>query len=217
MDRRALIAILGMATLLSIGCQGIPPHDKVSQETLATMGEHFAHFTHVVGDHRLKGVRGGTFDRPPVLFIHGTPGDWKAWGRYLGDSELQEKTWMLAVDRPGFAQSGSGTPIQSLETQASVIMQSALEEHPGPFLIVGHSYGGPIQLEIAANFPGSVSSLIILAGAIDPELQQARWYHHLANTGVGRLVLPESLKVATQEMLSLPAELERLQAKLKDI
>lgn len=181
------------------------------------MGKNFDHFTHTINEHRLKGVHAGSHDKPAFLFIHGTPGDWKAWGRFLGDSELSEKTFMLAIDRPGFGQSAPGTPVLSLETQASVILQSALKEHPGPFVIVGHSYGGPIQLEIAANFPEHVSRLIILAGAIDPVLQKERWYHHLANTWAGRVILPEPLNVSTQEMLSLPSELKRLQSQLKAI
>lgn len=216
-SRLAFFVFLGVIACFSGGCQGIPPYDKESQEELAIMGENFGYFTHVENDQRLKGVRGGTPHKPPVLFIHGTPGDWKAWGRYLGDSELQEKTFMLAVDRPGFGESDSGNPVLSLETQASVIMQSALNEHPGPFVVVGHSYGGAIQLEMAANFPDKISSLIILAGAIDPNLHEARWYHHLANTCLGRCVLPEPLNVATQEMLSLPTELKRMKVKLKEI
>lgn len=181
------------------------------------MGGSFESFEHVIDGHTVHGVMGGSPDKIPVIFIHGAPGDWKAWGEYMGDPQLQARSFMIAVDRPGFAGSDAGTPVLSLEKQASLIMEAALSERQGPFVLVGHSYGGPVQLEIAANYPDHTSSMIILAGAIDPDLQASRWYHHLANTWAGRIVLPDSLNVTTKEMLSLPAELMSQQSKLAHI
>ena len=57
----------------------------------------------------------------------------------------------------------------------------------------------------------------MLAGAIDPVLQEPRWYHHLANTFLGRVILSKSMNVTTQEMLSLSGELEKQKEKLERI
>ena len=189
------------------GCKGIPPYDDVEKEQTARMDNNFIHFQHTIDDQILHGVRTGLVSEPAVIFIHGAPGNWKAWGEYLGDKELTSRSAMIAIDRPGYAGSGSGIPELSLKKQASTILRAALLEHPGPFLLVGHSYGGPVQLQMALDFPEHVSGMILLAGAIDPVIQKSRWYHHLAATWAGRMILPRDLNVTTKEMLSLPDEL----------
>ena len=214
MKRLFALLFAGILILGIYACTSVPPYDGEAHERIAHMDETFQHFTYESPDHTLFGVRTGTKDLPAVIFIHGAPGDWKAWGQYLGDAALQDRAFMIAVDRPGFARSGAGTPVLALETQASLIMEGALREHPGPFILVGHSYGGPVQVQMALDYPDHVSGLVMLAGAIDPVLQKSRWYHHLGNTWLGRAVIPTALDVTTKEMLSLPHELRKQQDRL---
>lgn len=186
----------------------IPPYDGLSKEETARMGPDFRYFSHTVADQNMHGAVTGDKAAKAVIFIHGTPGDWRAWGDYLGDTALKSKAFMIAVDRPGFGLSGRGKTVVDLKAQASAIIAAALVEHPGPFLLVGHSYGGPIQVQMAADFPEHVSGIIMLAGAIDPVLQKARWYHHLGGTWLGRAAISDVLEASTDEMLALPAQLQ---------
>jgi len=77
----------------------------------------------------------------------------------------------------------------SIPEQASLILQASLAQHSGPFIVVGHSYGGPIALQLAMDAPENVSNMVILAGSADPELHHARWYHRLAGSWLGRRVI----------------------------
>lgn len=211
------LATLAMMALGLATCHKVPPYDGEYHQKQAMMNKKFESFTHDIKGQALHGVHAGEACNPAIIFIHGTPGDWKAWGRYLGDEELGRKAFMIAVDRPGFAGSDGGIPETQFKKQALAIITAAQKEHKGPFLLVGHSYGGPIQMQIALDFPNAVSGMIVLAGAIDPVLQTSRWYHYAGNTWLARNLLPQALNVATKEMLSLPDELANQRAKLKDV
>lgn len=211
-----IFTIIVMSMIMA-ACNGIPPYDGDAHKKSAKMDKNFKTFQHEIDERTIHGVRTGQACNPAVIFIHGAPGDWKAWGRYLGDPYLTQKAFMIAIDRPGYAQSDAGRAELSLQKQAFLIIEAAQKEHYGPFFLVGHSYGGPIQLQIAHDFPNNVSGMLILAGAIDPILQTSRWYHHLAATWLGHMILPQALNTTTKEMLSLPAELKKQQSKLKNI
>jgi len=195
----------------------IPTYDGLSKEETARMGPEFRYFTHTIDGQNLHGAATGDQSAPAVIFIHGTPGDWRAWGDYLGDAALWDKVFMIAVDRPGFGLSAAEGPIVDFKAQASAIIGAALREHPGPFILVGHSYGGPIQIQMAADYPEHISGLIMLAGAIDPVLHKARWYHHLGGTWIGRAATSDVLEASIDEMLALPAQLEAQNSALKGL
>ena len=211
-----LITLIFVHALL-IACNGIPPYDGAAYEDTARSAHEFNVFDHNVNDQNIHGVHTGKLSNAAILFIHGAPGDWRAYGPYLGDKDLNAQAFMIGVDRPGYGGSGAGMPVLGLHDQAELIINAALQKHNGPFLLVGHSYGGPVQIQIALDFPEHVSGIVMLAGAIDPITQKSRWYHHLAGTFMGQWILPKALDVTTQEMLSLPAELHKQQARLTEV
>lgn len=211
------ILTIVLSAFVLVSCGNIPPYDPTDQEMQARQAQNFNHFYHNIDDQMIHGVHVGDPSNPALIFIHGTPGDWKAWGQYLGDYDLSAHFFMMAFDRPGFGASGAGNVVLSLEAQANIILKAAQKEHSGPFISVGHSYGGPIQMQMAQNHPDMVSDLIVLAGPLDPVIQDVRWYHRLANTWLARKILPEPLSVAAKEMISLPNELQKLQSHLNDI
>jgi pimeloyl-ACP methyl ester carboxylesterase len=44
-----------------------------------------------------------------IVFVHGTPGDGGDWAPFLRD--VPEGQYRIAVDRPGFGESGPGAPV----------------------------------------------------------------------------------------------------------
>ncbi|MCR6679307.1 alpha/beta hydrolase, partial [Escherichia marmotae] len=82
------------------------------------------------------------------LFLHGTPGDWKAWAHFMADPELQKRATMISVDRAGFGASDPGRVAPLMADQAR-LLAPLLEGPGGPTLLVGHSLGGPIGAELA--------------------------------------------------------------------
>jgi len=47
-------------------------------------------------------VQIGSDTLPTLFFVHGSPGSWNAFKRYLQDKDLIRHYRMVAIDRPGF-------------------------------------------------------------------------------------------------------------------
>lgn len=146
--------------------------------------------------------------KPLILFIHGSPGDWTAWARYLNDATLRQRARMMAVDRPGFGGSGGGLVERSLGRQSAEIAPLLEQAAPGQkVIVVGHSYGGPVAVRLGMDYPGKVTDLIILAGAVDPGQEHTMWYQYPADWWPITRVLPGALVVANREIRALKGEL----------
>lgn len=203
---RNIIGLLFLSILVT-GCN-VPPYSNKENSKQAMKGQGFTSFQHNIDGQKIHGVHSGYECSPAILFVHGSPGNWKAWGRYLGDTELNEKGFMISIDRPGFGGSDEGVWEPSLRRQTQTIMQAALKEHPGPFLIVGHSFGGPIAVQAAIDYQDNLTAMVILAGSVDPELEKTKFIQKVADNRLLRWLVPSDLNVANQEILPLKAELE---------
>jgi pimeloyl-ACP methyl ester carboxylesterase len=206
------------AALCVAACAG-PPYDADATRSEARRAQGFVERLVPQDDAaEVNLVASGQIGGPPVVFIHGAPGSWEAWGRYLADSRLVDRARLIAVDRPGYGGTKAGTFEPSLARQATRVMSAAGTQTQGqPALLVGHSYGGPVALQIALDYPQAVAGLILLAPSIDPELEIIRWYQRVANWGAVRAILPASLDTANQEILPLKNELIAQQARLSTL
>jgi pimeloyl-ACP methyl ester carboxylesterase len=147
-------------------------------------------------------------DGPLIIFIHGSPGEWKGWVDYLTDADLTQAATLIAVDRPGFGGSNPGSAEPSVKAQASLIGSLLDHAQPGQkVILVGHSYGGPVAARMAMDFSDKVTDLIILAGSIDPEQEHTKWYQIVADWFVFSWMIPDALRVANREIMPLKDEL----------
>jgi pimeloyl-ACP methyl ester carboxylesterase len=142
-----------------------------------------------------------------VLFIHGTPGAAADWTPFLHN--VPEGQHRLAVDRPGFGQSGPGAPVVALSDQARAIA-ALLQAGQGPAVVVGSSYGGPVALQLAADHPQLVSGVLLVGAAADPEREKTHPLQHLVATRAIRGLLPRALAHSNAELLALRRELQEL-------
>jgi len=119
-------------------------------------------FITVVGV-RLHYIEGG--DGPPVVLLHGnvvTAEDY-IWSGVF--DRVAERHRAITFDRPGFG--FSDRPRGALWTaaeQAALLRQAFSRlgiERP---VVVGHSWGAIVALELALNHPDAVSGLVLLAG-----------------------------------------------------
>lgn len=191
------------ASIFLIGCQIGPPSDRPTREELLSAYSHLEPFQITYENKAVGGVKTSKQCDSALLFIHGTPGSWATWQRYMADEDLLQRAQMISVDRPGFGQSDPNNALPDLAEQADVILNMALSEHSGPFILIGHSYGGPIEIQLAQDHPEHIKSMIILAGAIDPEQHGPRWYHHLGSSWLGQFFINERMQTAADEMLAL--------------
>ena len=151
-----------------------------------------------------------------MLFVHGSPGTWDAWQRFLEDPELRAAARLIALDRPGFGGSQRGVAEPSLVRQAAALA-AVLERdgRPGevparPAIVVGHSLGGPIAARLAIDRPDLVAALVLVAPSIDPELERRRWYNIAGATRVVQWFLPIAWTVSNRELWPLESELREM-------
>ena len=144
----------------------------------------------------------------PLLFIHGSPGDWKAWARYLDAPALAQFNPRIAVDRPGYGGSGHGEMMTDLRKQAQLL--AALIPEGQPAVVVGHSLGGPLVGWLLLDHPEKVCGGVMVAGSIAPALEAPRYYNRLADTLLARFIAPSELLWSNVEILALQGELLKL-------
>lgn len=148
----------------------------------------------------------------PILFVHGSPGGWKSWARFLDAPALAGFGPRIAVDRPGFGGSSAGDVMLDLRQQADLLADVI---PPGaPAILVGHSLGGPLIAWMAIDHPEKVCGGVMVAGSMAPELEAPRWYNRLADNWLARRMLPSDMERSNREMMALQTELRRLEAEL---
>lgn len=129
-----------------------------------------------VNDFFIHYAKTGNDSFPTIIFIHGSPGSWMTYERFMKDKELLEKFRMISIDRPGFGFSEFGEA-KNLKEQSQLIspLLEIFNNHK-PVYIAGHSMGGPVAAQIAADNPNSFAGLILLSAAIDPsEERKEKW------------------------------------------
>ena len=152
----------------------------------------------------------GAHDLPTILFIHGSPGSWDAYASYMQDPQLMERTRMISVDRIGY---GKSTPIpeSSLQKQVDFIWPiiSTIPDTV-PLILVGHSYGGPVAVRMAMDYPDRVDGMVILAGLADPEHERRLAIQSYLRSPYLRWLLPPAMDISNREIVPLKEELKEM-------
>ena len=100
-------------------------------------------------------------DGPPVVLLHGQPGgaaDWHALLPLLQDMRL------LLLDRPGY----DGTPAGGFAWNAAALARRLEQTDVARVVIVGHSWGGGVALQLALDYPGRVAGLCLVGSVGSP-------------------------------------------------
>ncbi len=142
-----------------------------------------------------------------ILFIHGSPGSKEGYLGYLDLPDLQSIADLVAIDRLGFGASNP-EPETSIRRQAQAILPYLSNEKAN--ILVGHSLGGPIALQLALIAPEKVHGMVLVAPAFDPELEHPKWYNYIADTVLAKWLLPDEWNQSNIEMMSLSDELNKL-------
>jgi pimeloyl-ACP methyl ester carboxylesterase len=118
----------------------------------------------------------------PVIMIHGL-GASSRWWFPLFPELTTAHFRTLAPDLPGFGAS-PGPANSSIEGAARAVVAMADHLNLGEFFLCGHSMGGAVAAQIAADHGGRVRRLVLIDSAGIPDRVSARW--------VGRLLQPWS-------------------------
>jgi pimeloyl-ACP methyl ester carboxylesterase len=92
--------------------------------------------------------------KPTVVLIHGAFADASSWSAEV--AQLQHD---------GYEVIAPAVPLRGLASDAAYIT-SLVRTIKGPVLLVGHSYGGAVATEVAADDPQQIKAIVYVAGFI---------------------------------------------------
>lgn len=217
--RKRYIALAVVASYV-VFCQACMTMRTTAREAKTFFTEakvNYTDSTAIIGGNPIHFIETGQADRPTLFFIHGSPGSWNAFQKYLSDSLLLKKYRMIAIDRPGFGYSDFGRA-EDLQTQSDWISAFIGQKRNGkPLVLIGHSLGGPVVAKLAAMHPDWYDHLVILSGAVDPNAEKPeKWRYYLMLKPV-RYLIPGALRPSNDELWYLKKDLAELAPELKKI
>lgn len=163
---------------------------------------------------RVHYVARGDHNKPTIVFIHGTPGDWKMFAHQLSDPALLEVAYLVAIDRPGWAQSTAKDDAlyTSLAVQAKLIapLLEELKNNGQPLIVAGHSLGATLTPYVAMLYPEATDAAVSFAGDLTSAYLETRWYNRLLTWWPFSSLAPDMLINANIEVLALPGNLDEM-------
>ena len=153
---------LWSALSVIVGTLGLAPTGlRAADASIDTLRHHI-----IVGaplNTALSYLQAGNPTAPRLILVHGTPGSDSGWSDYLTNPAPGAE--VVALDRPGFGDSGPEGAVTSLEAQAAAVY--ALFPTDGRrVVLLGHSLGGPIVARVAAEHPDRVAAVVLLAASL---------------------------------------------------
>lgn len=197
--------------LLVLGCSD---RNVISQEeayVAQTIDQHpdITHHYLPVNGHILHYAAHGDSRKPALVIIHGTPGSWRQYARYLLNPVLLKNYYMVVIDRPGWGESvlAGKQVMTSFKEQAHIIAELAreLRQQSGnqAVVIMGHSLGASLAPRIAMDFPELIDGLLLFAGTLDPKLSSPRWFNYVGTAPLMKYVIGDQLHRSNQEIFAL--------------
>jgi len=145
-----------------------------------------------------------------LFFVHGSPGGWTAFERYMQDKDLLSRYRMISVDRPGFGYSQFGDA-KNLEAQSKLISPIAkLFRNGKPMYAVGHSLGGPMIVKLQMDNENLFTGLVFLAASNDPDEEKPERWRYIMKATPLNYFLPGAFRPSNEELVYLKKDLKYL-------
>lgn len=201
---------LGLLLSVATGRGGPPGPSEPEDRVLSLQRSEYENPSN--RDVRVSFLRAGSTNGRRVVFIHGTPGAARGWADFLINPRPGFE--YIAIDRPGFGNSGPVDAVPSIPAQAAAIAPLLVARNGEWPILVGHSLGGPIIAQLASDIPERIGALVIVAGSLDPGLERIHWAQPMGQWPPIRRMLPRAYRNANQELMALKPDLERLSPRL---
>ena len=147
---------------------------------------------------------------PTLFFVHGSPGGWKSFERYMQDKDLLSKYRMISIDRPGFGYSNFGDA-KNLDDQSKLISPLVKSFQNGkPMYAIGHSLGGPMIAKLQMDNENLFTGLVFLAAAVDPGEEKPERWRFMVNGSILQYFLPGAFRPSNEELVYLKTDLKYL-------
>jgi len=152
---------------------------------------------------------------PPVLFLHGTPGNGFDWAWFL--KKMAGNLHVIAPDRPGFGPEDKRRPDLDKDMAALGEILSYYAEDGQKPVIVGHSLGGGLAARLAIDYPDKVRGVVFVGASLDPDLERIFPVQEAFAKAPLSWLLTRSVRNSNIELLQYPGFLRALQPRLKEI
>lgn len=103
----------------------------------------------------------------PIVLVENGLGDF-SFDWVLVQARVETFTRICTYDRAGYAWSAPG-PLPRTFDQINLELRDALEKlgENGPYILVGHSYGGPVMRNFALTYPKDSAGLVLVDAAFE--------------------------------------------------
>lgn len=132
---------------------------------------------------------------PTLVFVHGSPGSFMDFKRYLADSALNNHANIIAYDRIGYGVNNKGKVLNSLEEEKAVLDKVLEDVKLSKVILIGYSYGGTLIMASDKNYKRKVA----LAPSVRGDLEPMFWLMNLTLWKLSRPFVPKVLLAASSE------------------
>jgi len=136
----------------------------------------------------------------PVLLLHGQPGSSRDWAAVAADLATDHR--VIVPDRLGYGKTSGKAGGFAANAQASARLLRELRAQG--VVVVGHSWGGGVALELALDFPELVAGMVLVA-SVAPGAPLARLDRLLAQPLAGTALAALSLGLVGRLMSWRPS------------
>jgi pimeloyl-ACP methyl ester carboxylesterase len=207
---RIIGVILLIWLVFAQSCMKFRISDSEAKEKFLKTGVELKTETTKVNGFSMHFAKTGNDTLPTLFFVHGSPGSWNAFEKYMQDKDLLSKYRMIAVDRPGFGFSNFNKA-KNLEEQSALISPLVKKfQNNKPIYAVGHSLGGPLIIKLQTDNRDLFTALVLLAASVDPAAEKPeKWRPVLKNTPL-KYFLPGAFRPSNVEIWYLKKDLKEL-------
>ncbi len=146
----------------------------------------------------------GSDTLPMILLLHGSPSSSMSWQTLLKDSLLLSKAHLVAADRPGYGYSSFGDVQTSIIKQAEMIAPILKEKRKkfDKILVVGSSYGGPVAIRLAMEYPDLVDGIMLQSSSMQPGAEKIYPITYPTSKAPLKYMIPTVFRNANAEKLA---------------
>lgn len=152
----------------------------------------------------------------PILFIHGSPSTHQSWlENYFCDAYPRGSK--IAVDRLGYGASRPRRAFVGLKEHAQALIPLLQSfSHSQRPIIYGHSYGTPVAIRLAIDFPHLVGAIVLTGTSIEPRESLSDKFFRWVLWPMGRLA-PRDWRISRAEIMELEDENRKMESHLSEI